>query len=64
MKPFNDDFAEICRRIGVPAAALPHNRQAKDRRQDYRGYYSDDLAELVGRYFKRDIEALGYRFDR
>ena len=57
------DFAEACRRIGIPAPGLPHQRQARDRRKDYRGYYSDATAELVARHFARDIEILGYRFD-
>ncbi len=58
-----EDFAEACRRIGMPAPALPHQRQARDRQKDYRGYYTDETAELVARYFARDIEILGYGFD-
>ena len=58
-----DDFRQICETIGIAERKLPHKRQAKDRKQDYRNYYSDELAELVGQHFKRDIEALGYRFD-
>ena len=57
------DFATICNQIGVRGVELPHKRQAPDRQRDYRGYYSDGLAERVGEYFKRDIDALGYRFD-
>jgi hypothetical protein len=58
------DFAEACRRIGIPAPGLPHQRQSRDRQKDYRSYYSDATAELVARHFARDIEILGYRFDR
>jgi hypothetical protein len=58
-----EDFAEACRRIGMPAPALPHQRQARDRQKDYRGYYTDETAELVARHFARDIEILGYGFD-
>jgi hypothetical protein len=58
-----EDFAEACRRIGLPAPALPHQRQARDRQKDYRGYYTDETAELVARHFARDIEILGYGFD-
>jgi hypothetical protein len=58
-----DDFTHICRSIGVEHLRLPHKRKATDRKKDYRSYYSDKLAELVGDYFKRDIDALGYRFD-
>ena len=58
-----EDWDQICRRIGVPTPLLPHKRQATDRQKDYRSYYSDDLAERVGAYFSRDVELLGYRFD-
>lgn len=58
-----DDFDRICNTIGIKPIALTHKRQATDRSKDYRSYYDDALAELVGDYFKRDIEALGYRFD-
>jgi hypothetical protein len=59
----HEDFDHICRTIGVPTPELPHKRQATDRSKDYRSYYSDGLAELVGRHFARDVEVLGYRFD-
>lgn len=58
-----EDFDFICKKIGVATPVLPHKRQATDRQKDYRSYYSDELAELVGRYFARDIEILKYRFD-
>jgi hypothetical protein len=59
----SDDFSEIIQRIGVKHLQLPHKRKATDRTKDYRSYYSDDLAALVGNYFRKDIEALGYNFD-
>lgn len=58
-----DDWDHICKTIGIATPALPHKRQAKDRSKDFRSYYSDDLAALVGEYFRRDVELLGYRFD-
>ena len=58
-----DDFGEICRRIGVAVSSLPHRRQATDRDRDYRRYYDDATAELVARHMKADIERFGYRFD-
>jgi hypothetical protein len=58
-----DDWAHICRHLNIPHKELPHERKATDRKKDYRSYYSADLAELVGNYFKRDVEMLGYRFD-
>ncbi|MCU7891790.1 MAG: sulfotransferase family protein [Candidatus Thiodiazotropha sp. (ex Ustalcina ferruginea)] len=58
-----EDFREIAHRIKMKDLSLPHKRKATDRKKDYRSYYSDELASLVGDYFHRDIEALGYRFD-
>jgi len=57
-----EDFDEVCRRIGIPAPPLPHKRKAQDRK-DYRSYYTAETAELVAQRFKRDIEMFGYRFD-
>jgi len=58
-----DDFATICGRIGIAAPTLPHKREARDRKSDYRSYYSDALAERVGQYFAADVQAFGYRFE-
>lgn len=58
-----EDFAEVCRRIGITRPALPHQRQATDREKDYRSYYTDETAALVAERFRRDVELLGYRFD-
>lgn len=57
-----EDFATICRRLGIPAPELPHKRKATDRERDYRKYYNDRTAALVAQHFKRDIELLGYSF--
>ncbi|NMG43330.1 sulfotransferase [Aromatoleum toluvorans] len=59
----HDDFEEACRRIGIRAPELPHKRQATDRGKDYRSYYTDELAALVGERFAPDIELFGYTFD-
>ena len=57
-----DDFREICRRIGIPSPELAHKRQATDRK-DYRSYYTPDTTALVAEYFRSDIDRLNYRFD-
>ncbi|MES9943790.1 MAG: sulfotransferase family 2 domain-containing protein [Candidatus Thiodiazotropha sp.] len=59
-----DDFDEIIQRIGAKHLQLPHKRKATDRKKDYRSYYTDELAELVANHFFKDIETLGYSFDR
>jgi len=57
------DFEQICKKLGLEQLKLPHKREARDRKKDYRSYYSDGLAELVGNYFEPDISGLGYRFE-
>lgn len=57
------DFAHICKHLGLSNTVLPHKRKATDR-NDYRRYYTDETAEMVARHFQRDIELLGYSFDK
>jgi len=57
-----EDYQEACRRIGIKPPPLPHKRQAKDRK-GYWEYYNNELAELVGEYFRVDIDTFGYHFD-
>ncbi|AFL72785.1 sulfotransferase family 2 domain-containing protein [Thiocystis violascens] len=59
----HEDFETACARIDIQPTALPHARKAQDRKQDYRGYYTDQTAELVASHFARDIALLDYRFD-
>ena len=56
-----EDFDEVCRRIGITSKTLPHKRKATNR-GDYRQYYNDDTARLVADYFRRDIENFSYSF--
>lgn len=57
-----EDFQAACSCIGIPAPRLPHLRKAKHRK-DYRSYYTEDLAELVARHYRQDLELLNYSFD-
>lgn len=56
------DYNTIMQRLNIKTKTLPQKRVAKDRK-DYRSYYSDTLAEKVGQFFQRDIDAFGYQFD-
>lgn len=58
-----EGFDTICRKIGIPTPELPHLRRATER-DDYRHYYDDALVELVAQHYRRDLDLLGYRFDR
>ena len=57
----NADFSAICAKVGVKLT-LPHANSS--RRGDYRVYYTDELAELVGKRLSDDIAAFDYHFDR
>lgn len=54
------DFVEVCATIGLEAPVLPClHRTTRGRYEDD---YDSDLAELVSRRWKRDIDVFGYRF--
>lgn len=55
-----NDFDEICTRIGRPQAVLPHLK--KSDRENYRAYYSTENQKIVGNWFANDIELFGYDF--
>jgi len=55
------DFADICRRIGVPASLPPPKTHAV--RKDYRSFYSEETRELVARAYARDISLFSYSFE-
>lgn len=56
-----DDFTEICRRIGIRAKlGTPETRTP---RRDYRSFYSDETRELVAGAYARDIAVFGYTFE-
>lgn len=54
---------EIGRRLGASLRPLEIRENRTDRRRDYRAYYSEELAEVVGRYFRDITDLCGYRFD-
>jgi hypothetical protein len=54
-----DDFAEICRRIGVK---VPLEHRNKSRHAHYRECYTDETREIAARIYAEDIERFGYSF--
>jgi hypothetical protein len=55
-----EDFASVCKRIGVKAT-LPHTNASTHR--DYRSYYTTQMiADVLGAY-SQDIERFSYTFD-
>lgn len=55
-----DDFAEICKRLGRPEIALPHLK--KSSRKPYIHYYSDESRDIISDWFSKDISRFNYNF--
>ena len=51
----------ISGRRGLQLPAIKHKN--KSEHDHYSEYYDDELRELVGEYYKRDVELFDYRFD-
>lgn len=54
-----DDFAKVCKHIGL-SAGLPHLLRTEH--DHYRSYYTVQTQHLVAKRWSRDIELFGYRF--
>lgn len=51
----------LCQRFQIEAPArTPHLRKVE--RPDFRALYDDEMVDIVGRLYRRDIAALGYSF--
>jgi len=60
-----EDYAEVCRRIGIPPTGLPQLKTGiRKQRRPYTDYYTDETCELVARLHAKDIELFGYQFGR
>jgi hypothetical protein len=57
---FQEDFDEVCRRIGIKEQTLPHVNASKH--GHYSEYYDTETAELVGQVFADDIKLWGYEY--
>lgn len=58
------ELAELATKLGLPPLALPHARsEYRSERPHYSTYYSDKTRALVARWYRREIDALGYRFE-
>ena len=56
----HDDFAEICKRMGIKPILLPHRIQGTG--GDYRESYDQESIKLVADVYKEEIELFGYTF--
>lgn len=55
------DFGFICKKLGV-RGSLPRLNSSQ-RNNDYRVYYDDEAASIVGRVYRKDIKLFQYTFD-
>lgn len=55
------DYDHICARLGLPSTPL--GRVNASQHRPYTSYYDDELHELVGAMYARDIALFGYQFD-
>jgi hypothetical protein len=60
----DEDVAEICRLVGIDLGdRLPRLRAYAPRRPHYSLYYSDVSRDMIARWYWREIQAFGYRFE-
>lgn len=57
----NDDYRQLCERLGIPYEPLPQVNKSKRKRSV--DYYDDELVELIAKHFRKEIEFFGYRFE-
>ena len=56
----DEDFAEVCHRIGIPAPNMPHEN--KSQHAPYQNYYNERTRAAVANFYRRDLETFGYSF--
>jgi hypothetical protein len=58
----NEDFKQVCRLLDIPEKNLPHKH--KSNRHHYSYYYDQELQEIVAMKFKKEIDFIGYEFEK
>jgi hypothetical protein len=61
----DEEIDELVTTLGLPGPLdMPRLRSYATERPHYSTYYSDSTRDLVARWYAKEIEALGYRFER
>lgn len=62
LENLREDFAVVCRHLGLPALRLPHRNRRLH--WHYSRYYDNTTRDLVAGYYARDIEIFRYDFEQ
>jgi hypothetical protein len=57
-----EDWVSLCDLLGLPRMKLIKENINRSGSSGYRQFYDDRLVDLVGKYYKEDIERWGYSF--
>jgi hypothetical protein len=61
MENLQEDFAGLCRTLGLPSRELPCCNWRCHRHYSY--YHDESTRRVVAQLYAKDIETFGYRFD-
>lgn len=56
----DDDFRNICGRLGIEGAALPHMNRSADHDRRLRHVYTPEAVRIVERLYRVDLQTFGY----
>lgn len=59
---FTSDLRAVCKKISLPSPSILKLNSTDH--APYQEYYTPELVELVGEFYKRDIELFSYEFKR
>jgi len=62
LENIEEDMRIVCQRLNIPFSGVPHLNKGRIS-YDYRDYYDDETREVVGNWFREDLEQFGYDFD-
>ena len=55
-------LAEVAKKIGCPSLGSLHVQRTAEPDHDYRSHYTPETQKLIGDYYAKDVELLGYEF--
>lgn len=60
-----EDYNEVCRRIGIPVTGLPHLKTGiRQERRSISDYYDNETRDIVAQLHRNDLRFFGYQFER